>query len=124
MAIDPISLALGLLGGGGGSTEVSTSQSVGVNTVASPIVGVSLGGGTVSPSGGGSATGSPSASSLAQSVPSSGGSLFPSFSPAPGVNDLDDVQFQSAGVLGGLFSDPMILLAMAGVAYLFFTQGK
>ena len=54
-----------------------------------------------------------------------GSSLFGAPSLGSGqVNALDDVEFQSAGMFGGLFDDPIILMAIAGVAFLFFTQGK
>ena len=123
MSFDPISVALGALGGGGGSTEVSQSQSSNVSVVASPVVGITTGQGSASPSGGGSASGTPSASATATGTPS-GGSLF-GVSPfsSGNVNDLDDVQFASAG-LGSLFSNPLILGAAALVAFLFFTQDK
>lgn len=137
--MDPLTVA-GILGaagaGGGGGVKVSQSLSntQTSNVAANPIVSIAFGGGS-SPSGGGSATGSPSASATGGydsfGLPSyyGIGQTQSRLTVPTGYNDID----RAPGVgnatttlskAGGLFSDPIMLAALAGVAFLLLTSKK
>lgn len=114
MSIDPISLALGALGGGGSQTTVTNTSESGI--VFNPTISI-----------GGSVEGNPYGSlsqSASQSVTPSyttgqpGGFGLPSLGGSPGR--VSTAEFTAAPVSGSgsLFTNPIVLAVLAGAGFL------
>lgn len=110
---------------GGTRTQVNTSTTSNLSASVNPAIVVSVGDGQISPISGGSSTASgtsPINASQDDGLPSS----FFGPSPLGGVPSSGRIDLSAAGpgdgFLAGLFNDPVMLMLVAGGAFLLFTS--
>ena len=117
MALDPISLAFGLLGGGGGSTTQTTNVTTtnSLQNAFNPVSNVNLGGGIAS-SPSGSPYGSPTANSNQAVTPDAGQGGMPFY------GDYGGGAASTGG--GDLLSGNMIYLLIGGVVLYYVMKEK
>lgn len=117
-------LGAAALGGLTGGTKQNTnvSQSSNVSVAASPVIGIAFGAGGSAPTSSGGATGN-ATSPLTAQQPGETYGLSPrqgtSVPLSPSSSSLD---VQRSAAAGGLFSDPLVLIALAAGAFLLLRQ--
>lgn len=125
MPLDPLSLALGGLFGGGSTTQTTTVSTTASNQLAiTPNSVINIGGGVSSNPNGGGVSGDPSASAQAQVVPPGMQSGFSFGFPQSGqVASLGALPRSNGGGIADIITDPFVLIGGAALIFLL-AKGK